>query len=167
MLHRSTKLLTCPIRSVLVKGVAIAAACAAAPVLADAPQAVTITTQVTFNPDAAGTFVATGPICSTGTFSLVSEVIAIGPAAFNVNAVNEFVCDDNSGTFFIRAHPQAASRSNGGFDLNGPWSVWGKGTGGYERLAGHGTFGVVFDSGSDPLSGQETYVGFVTLQADL
>jgi hypothetical protein len=159
--------IACPIRSVLATGVAIAASCAAAPVLADAPQAVTITTQVTFNPDAAGTFVATGPICSTGTFSLLSEVIATGPAAFNVNAVSQYVCDDNSGTFFIRVHPQAAPRSKGGFDLNGPWSIWGKGTGDYESLAGHGDFGVVFDPGSDPLTGQEIFVGFVTLKADL
>jgi hypothetical protein len=107
--------------------------------------------------------VATGPICSTGTFSLLSQVIASGPAAFNVNAVHQYVCDDNSGTFFIRLHPQANARPKGGFDLDGPWSVWGKGTGAYESLAGHGEFGVVFNAGSDPLTGQETYVGFVTL----
>lgn len=131
---------------------------------ADAPQAVTITTQVTFNPDASGTFVATGPICSTGTFSLVREIIASGPGAFNVNAVEQFVCDDNSGAFFIRLHPQANARPKDGFDLNGPWSVWGKGTGDYESLAGHGEFGVVFDRGSDPVTGRETYVGFVQLK---
>ena len=158
MLHRAS-----PIRSLLTVGMALATWCAATPVFADAPQAVTITTQITFNPDSAGTFVATGPICSTGTFSLVTEIIAVGPQAFNVNAVNRYVCDDNSGTFSIRMHPQANARPKGGFHLNGPWSVWGKGTGAYARLAGHGEFGVVFNLGSDPLTGQETYIGFVTL----
>ena len=148
MLHRSTKLLADVLcrSSGRRQGVAIAASAPQASALADAPQAGhDHYAEVSVQRDAAGTFVATGPICSTGTFSLVSEVIAIGPAAFNVNAVEQFVCDDNSGTFFIRLHPQASARPKDGFDLNGPWSVWGKGTGDYESLAGHGEFGVVFD----------------------
>lgn len=128
------------------------------------PQAVTITTQVVFNPQINGTFVATGPICSTGSLHFVDEHLAIGPAAFNVNALTQFVCDDNSGTFILRLHPQANGRPKDGFALNGPWSVWGKGTGNYKSLSGHGEFGVVFDANSDPLEGEETYVGFVNLK---
>jgi hypothetical protein len=155
---------TRPIRSVLATGIAIAVSCAATPLLADVPQAVTITTQVVFNPQINGTFVATGPICSTGTVHFVDAVSGIGPAAFNVNALQEFVCDDNSGTFILRLHPQGNERPKDGFVLNGPWSVWGKGTGTYESLSGHGEFGVVFDFTSVPLEGEETYVGFVTLK---
>jgi hypothetical protein len=153
-----------PIRSVLATGIAIAISSAATPLMADVPQAVTITTQVVFNPETNGTFVATGPICSTGTLFAVDGVFAIGPAAFNVNGLQEFVCDDNSGTFILRLHPQANGRPKDGFALNGPWSVWGKGTGNYASLSGHGEFGVVFDENSDPLEGEETYVGFVTLK---
>jgi len=81
-----------------------------------------------------------------------------------VNALTEFVCDDNSGSFTLRLHPQANARPKDGFALNGPWSVWGKGTGAYGSLSGHGEFGVVFDEESDPLEGAETYVGFVALR---
>jgi hypothetical protein len=150
-------------RRVLATAVAIGLSCAAASAQADAPQAVTIITQVVFDPDTSGTFVATGPICSTGTVTLVDEVIGIGPGGFNVNAIQEFTCDDNSGSFIIRLHPQANPRPKDGFDLNGPWSVWGKGTGAYSNMAGHGEFGVVFEENSDPLAATETYVGFVTL----
>jgi len=153
-----------PIRSVLTTGVAIALSCTAAPLLADAPQAVTITTQVVFDPEIRGTFVATGPICSTGTVQFVDDVIAVGPAAFNVNALTQFTCDDNSGAFTLRLHPQANGRPKDGFALNGPWSVWGKGSGAYRSLSGHGEFGVVFEEGSDPLEGTETYVGFVNFK---
>lgn len=151
------------LRPVLAAGVAIALSCAATSSLAGAPQAVTITSQIVFNPTSIGTFVATGPICSTGTVSLVNEVIADGGFAFNVNATQEFVCDDNSGTFRLRLHPQNNARPKGDFHFNGPWSVWGKGTGAYSRMAGHGEFGVIFVNGSDPLEATETYVGFVTL----
>lgn len=154
---------TRPIRSVLATGMAIALSCVAAPLLAGTPQAVTITTQVVFDPQISGTFVATGPICSTGTLHFVDDAIGSGPAAFNVNALTQFVCDDNSGTFTLRLHPQANARPKDGFALNGPWSVWGKGTGAYRSLSGHGEFGVVFDESSDPLEGVETYVGFVNL----
>lgn len=153
------------IRSVLSTGIAIAVTCTATPLLAEVPQAVTIMTQVVFNAEGGGngTFVATGPICSTGTVFFEDQVFAIGPAAFNVNGLSEFVCDDNSGTFILRVHPQASGRPKDGFALNGPWSVWGKGTGNYASLSGHGEFGVVFDFDADPLKGEETYVGFVTL----
>ncbi|MBM4219451.1 MAG: hypothetical protein FJ171_07390 [Gammaproteobacteria bacterium] len=149
--------------SILVTATGIALSCAATASLADVPQAVTITTQVVFNPDANGTFVATGPICSTGTLSTVRAVIGPGP---NVNALASFTCDDNSGSFILRLHPQFNARpKEDGFDANGPWSVWGKGgTGKFKGLTGHGDFGVVVDEHEDPLAATETYVGFVTLK---
>lgn len=152
------------IHSALAAGILVAASCVAPPLLADAPQAVTITTQVIFDPNINGTFVASGPICPSGTLYYVDDHFGIGPAAFNVNGTTEFVCDDNSGSFILRLHPQGNGRPKDGFDLNGPWSTWGKGTGDYETLSGHGAFGVVFDFSSDPLTGEETYVGFVTLE---
>ena len=157
---------THPLRCVLATAVAIATCWGAAPALADTPQAVTISTTITF-PDfdslGFGTFTATGPICSSGTLRGVREALGIGPAAFNVNSLTEFVCDDNSGSFVIHVHPQANPRPKDGFDLDGPWSIWGKGTGDYATMSGHGDFGVVIDFSADPLTGQETYVGFVTL----
>jgi len=150
-----------PVRSILAAAMGIALSLAGAASLADAPQAVTITTQVVFDPDASGTFVATGPICSTGTVSTVKTIILAGP---NVNAVARFTCDDNSGSFDIRLHPQFDIRPKDGFDANGPWSVWGKGAGAYSRLAGHGEIGVQVDESSDPLKATEIYVGFVTLK---
>jgi hypothetical protein len=154
------KIQALPIRSVLVMAIGIASCFAATASLADAPQAVTITTQVVFNPDANGTFVATGPLCATGTHSLVR----IAPGPYNVNALQMFTCDDNSGSFILRLHPQFNARPKDGFTANGPWSVWGKGTGAYSSLSGHGEFGVVIDDNSDPLEGTETYVGVVTLK---
>ena len=155
--HRNSR----PFVSQLAVGIFVVASCAATPVLADTPQAVTITTQVVFDPDASGTFVATGPICSTGTVSTVSAVFSAGP---NVNALASFTCDDNSGSFILRLHPQFDVRPKAGFDADGPWSVWGKGTGAYRSLSGYGDFGVQVDENSDPLEATETYVGFVTLK---
>lgn len=154
---------TRPTSPVLGIAIALAVTGVAAPALAGPPQAVTITTHVEFNPEIFGTFEASGPVCSTGRVVGVDEVDAIGPAAFNVNAVTRFVCDDNTGTFVLRLHPQANARPKDGFDLDGPFSVWGKGTGKYGSLAGHGWFGVVLDWSVTPLAGTETYVGFVTL----
>lgn len=142
--------------------VAILASMTTTPVLAGAPQAITIETQVVFDPNVSGTFVATGPICSSGTVTYVTDVVGAGPAAFNVNGVSRFDCDDNSGSFFLRLHAQAAARPHE-FNLAGPWSVWGKGTGAYSTLSGHGEFGVLFEANTDPLEGEETFVGFVTL----
>lgn len=152
-----------PITSGMYVALALAVTGVAGPALAGAPQAVTITTQVVFNPSTYGTFTATGPICPTGIVELVDEHFGIGPAAFNVNARQRFTCDDNSGSFVIRLHPQGNFRPREGFDLDGPFSVVGKGTGAYADLSGSGWFGVVFDPGSDPLSATETYIGFVIL----
>jgi hypothetical protein len=152
--------------SQLAAGLAVVASCAATPALADAPQAVTIVTHVTFDPNVIGTFEATGPICSTGTvFPGELQHIGAGPAAFNANGTTLFVCDDNSGTFVMHAHPQANARPKDGFTLNGPWAIKGDGgTGVYAKLSGQGDFGVVLDFSADPVTGVETYVGFVTLK---
>jgi len=152
-----------PINSMLGAAMALAFTGIALPALAGPPQPVTIVTQVVFDPSTYGTFTATGPICPTGIVELVDEYYGIGPAAFNVNATHRFTCDDNSGSFVIRLHPQGNSRPREGFDLDGPFSVVGRGTGAYENLSGSGWFGVVFNPDSDPLSATETYVGFVNL----
>ena len=76
-----------PIRSILATAIGIAWSLAATASLADAPQAVTIETDLVFNPGSTvGTFVATGPICPTGTVNSLTEAVGEGPAAFNVNA---------------------------------------------------------------------------------
>ena len=146
-------------------GIVVVASCTATPVLADAPQAVTIVTHLTFADTTYGTFEATGPICTTGTVSLVDAHFGEGPAAFNVNVRQLFVCDDNSGTFVIRLLPQGNARPKDGFTFNGPWAISGNsGTGAYSKLSGRGEIGAVVDFSADPLTGMETYVGFVTLK---
>jgi hypothetical protein len=62
----------------MTSGILFAASILATPVFAEAPQAVTITTSVVFNPNTSGTFVATGPICATGTVEFVKEVVTRG-----------------------------------------------------------------------------------------
>lgn len=154
---------TRPTNPVLGAAFALAVAAVAGPAMAGPPQAITITTQVVFNPEIYGTFTATGSICATGTVEYVDDVVASGPAAFNVNGLTRFTCDDNSGSFVLRLKAQANARPKDGFDLDGPFSVWGMGTGAYSAMAGHGWFGVVFDWSASPLAGAETYIGFVTL----
>ncbi len=117
-----------PINSMLGAAMALAFTGIALPALAGPPQPVTIVTQVVFDPSTYGTFTATGPICPTGIVELVDEYYGIGPTAFDVNATHRFTCDDNSGSFVIRLHPQGNSRPREGFDLDGPFSVVGRGT---------------------------------------
>jgi len=158
--------LTRPLVSQLAVGIVVVASCAATPVLADTPKAVTIVTHLTFYPDTTvGTFEATGPICPSGTVSMVDAHFGEGPAAFNVNTRQLFVCDDNSGSFVIRLLPQGNARPKGDFMFNGPWAISGNtGTGAYRSLSGHGEIGAVVDFSADPYTGMETYVGFVTLK---
>ena len=153
----------------LAVGLVLAAATTVA--MAGAPQAVTITRQVVFGqPDAIFDFqVDHGPICPgsrSGFARRVSQVVGGGGPTLLVNAVYEFTCYDNSGTFFIRLHPQFNGRPRD-FNLAGPWSIWGKGTGDYATMSGYGEFGVVtYDiPNTDPVQrgGDETYVGFVNL----
>ena len=60
-----------------------------------------------------------------GTVSLVDAHIGEGPAAYNVNVRQLFVCDDNSGSFVIRLLPQGNARPKDGFTFNGPWAISG------------------------------------------
>jgi hypothetical protein len=143
--------------------IALAGTCVGAPAFAGPPQAITIVSHVTYDPGVTGTFTATGPICPSGLISEVSAVLAEGPTVIIVNEVARFDCDDNSGSFMIRLSAQDNGRRTEGFTHEGPWSVWGKGTGAYKRMSGHGDFGVVVNFDTDPLTGEETYVGFVSL----
>jgi hypothetical protein len=141
--------------------VVVAATPAAALAEGAAPQAVTITTQVVFDPNISGTFTATGPICASGTVEYVRDRVS-APPGFNVNGWTRFICDDNSGSFVIHLQAQTAQRPKEGFDLDGPWTLsMREATGGYQKLSGYGWFGVVLDFSTDPIEGVETYVGFV------
>jgi hypothetical protein len=149
-------------RRALLAAAVVSGVLGSVPASAEPPRAVTITTQVVFNPTISGTFTASGPVCASGIIELVSEKITSGNA-FNVNTQARFVCDDNSGSFVLRYHPQVVGRDSDGFDLDGPWSVTtGLGTGAYQTLSGSGWFGVVLDWTTDPLEAVETFVGFMT-----
>ena len=128
---------------------------------ADAPQGVIIQTQISFTGDG-GTFTATSPLCSTGIVR-GGDLAVFNPAA-RYTVRQEFICDDNSGTFIIQYHIQFGRDPT--FTFSGPWSVPGDGnTGAYVGLSGHGDFGVVvaFDQNGVPQTGVETFVGFVQL----
>ena len=61
--------------------------------------------------------------------------------------------------------PPVPSAPQGPCPFNGPWAISGNtGTGAYSNLSGHGEIGAVVDFRADPLTGMETYVGFVTLK---
>lgn len=145
----------------LAVGVFFVVCCSAMPVRAGTPQAITIVDHLTFYPDTAfGTFKATGPVCPTGTVSFVDGHFAEGPVNYNNNIRQLFTCDDNSGSFVIRL---LGKLNADGFTFHGSWAISGNfGTGAYAKLAGHGEIGVVVDYSTDPLTGEETYVGFVT-----
>jgi hypothetical protein len=153
-----------PIAAPLAALLAMAAVWAAMPAEAAPPQAVTIETQIVFNPGLSGTFTATGPICASGTVESVRENQSAG---FTFNTLVRFVCYDNSGSFVLHVQVQPngqpnAARPRESFDLDGPWAVWREGgTGSYRTLTGYGWFGVVLDFSKDPLEADETYVGFV------
>jgi hypothetical protein len=98
---------------------------------------VTITVLADFSgPVPQGTFTASSPLCSSGTF--VSEPIAGGggPVASAFTGLQHFSCDDASGTFTIQFHPQVHPPD---FVDQGPWAALG-GTGAYDGLRGSGDF---------------------------
>lgn len=142
---------------------------AIATVQADAPRPVVIETQVVFAPLAEGTFTATAPLCTSGTFRTLEVVL--NPSLLyghGFTAKAEYVCDDNSGTFIIQLHPQSGANLAGGtrepvFTVAGPWSFVPGGTGRYAKISGHGDFGVVIDLEQDPWTGEESFTGFVQL----
>ena len=149
------------VRTALLVAVALASAAVGGLAHAGAPQPVTITTQVVFNPYTEGTFTATGPVCATGVLEFISEKLTSGNA-YNIVTLVRFHCDDNSGSFVLQYHPQVNGRPKEGFHLDGPWSVWGNGgTGAYVNLTGSGWFGVVLDFSADPVAGVEPFVGFM------
>jgi hypothetical protein len=102
-----------------------------------------------------GTFTATSPLCSTGSF--ITEPIGGGGGAIAFAFVGRqhFTCDDGSGGFTIQFHPQDQPPE---FATEGPWSGLG-GTGAYAGLRGHGEFSLVgFVS---PTAAVATYTGVV------
>jgi hypothetical protein len=141
-------------------------ALAVGPVGAAPPQATTITTDISFDFPSQGTFTATGPICSSGTF--VDEFIAGGGSpdptgSYAVIVRKHLTCDDDSGTFTIQFHPQSNPGNPSTFVESGPWAVVGNsGTGAYATLSGHGVFGLVVN-GTIPETGTETFTGFMQL----
>lgn len=144
-----------------------------APVRADAPQPVIIQTNVIFpttgqGATSEGTFTATAPLCTSGTLRSL-RLVSNPSRAHGWTVDSEFACDDNSGTFRIQLHPQAGANYAGGtrdpvFNVAGPWSLVDGGTGRYAKLTGHGDFGIVIDFSADPVTGEETFVGFVQLK---
>jgi hypothetical protein len=121
-----------------------------------------IQTQINFTAEGGGTFTATAPLCSTGIVRTTDFAVFNPATRYTVR--EEFVCDDNSGTFLIQYHPQFGRDPT--FTFSGRWSVPGAGnTGAYVGLSGRGDFGVVvaFDENGAPQTGEETFVGFVQL----
>ena len=129
---------------------------------ADTPQPVVIQTQVTFMPTPEGTFTASAPLCASGTVITLRQVL--NPSVdHGWSAVEEFTCDDNSGTFVLQYHPQL--RDDPDFRASGPWTVVvGNGTNRYVQLSGHGDFGIIPDFSHTPLTAEETFVGFAQLK---
>jgi hypothetical protein len=131
------------------------------------PQPVIIQTNIVFVEGATDTFTASAPLCTSGTV-LGLRVLTNPSAAHGWTVTSEYTCDDNSGTFVIQYHPQAGANYAGGtrdpdFTVAGPWSVVKGGTGRYATLTGHGDFGVVIDFEQTPMTGVETFVGFIQL----
>ena len=145
---------------------------AVAAVQADAPQPVIIHTNIFFSAigqgaTGEGTFTATAPLCTSGTQRSLRLVSNPAPAhGWTVDW--EYTCDDNSGSFRIQFHPQAganyARTLEPVFTVAGPWSIVNGGTGRYAKLTGHGDFGIVIDFSTNPVTGEETFVGFVQLK---
>jgi hypothetical protein len=138
---------------VLAGVVALALPMAAA---ATPPTPVTITVLADFSgPVPQGTFTATSPLCSSGTF--VSEPIAGGggPVASAFTGLQHFSCEDASGTFTIQFHPQVHPPD---FIDSGPWAALG-GTGAYARLRGSGDFTLL--GFTSPTTAVATFTGEV------
>ena len=142
-----------------------------ATVRADAPQPVIIQTNIFFHTigqgaTGEGTFTATAPLCTSGTQRSL-RLVGNPSRAHGWTTDWEYTCDDNSGTFRIQYHPQAganyARTQEPEFTVAGPWSIVDGGTGRYAKLTGHGDYGIVIDFSTDPVTAEETFVGFVQL----
>jgi hypothetical protein len=113
-------------------GLALPAAAGATP-----PTPMTITVLADFSgPIPQGTFTATPPLCSSGTFLTEPVAGGGGAVATAFTGLQHFSCDDASGTFTIEFHPQVHPPD---FTDQGPWAALG-GTAAYEDLHGSGDF---------------------------
>lgn len=116
---------------------------------------ITITTQIVFGPPANhGTFVASAPLCASGTFVDQFHTAGGGQSPqFTALLYKTLTCDDTSGTFTIQFHAHFPRQATG---ESTPWTVL-SGTGAYANLHGTGTLTLVFtDTG-----GVETLTGEV------
>ena len=110
-----------------------------------------------------GTFTATNPLCTSGTFvdDIKVEAFARSERARsgggNVLILGTLECDDGSGTFKMRKHIQLTFTASG-FTTAGPFQIFG-GTGDYAGIRGHGfTTGEVVGT-----TGGGTFTGVVKL----
>ena len=151
--------------AVAVIGAALVLLAGAGPVAAGSAQAVTIVSNVTFNPDGpnSGDFTATGPavdngiLCASGTF--VDTFIKFAgyqsrPAKVQILVVKDFTCGNDSGTFTIKL--QINADINTGYE-SFSWVVLG-GTGSEATLHGGGTG---FTVPNRPVGNFNTYQGMV------
>jgi hypothetical protein len=117
---------------------------------------ITLTTAIQFGPPANhGTFVASAPLCPSGTFVDEFETAGGGQSPqFTALLDKTLTCDDGSGTFTIQFHAHFPREDVGG---STPWVVL-RGTGAYATL--HGTGSLTFIH-TGPTTGVETLTGEV------
>jgi hypothetical protein len=117
---------------------------------------ITLTTAIQFGPHANhGTFVASAPLCPSGTFVDEFETTGGGPSPeFTALLHKTLTCDDGSGTFTIQFHAHFPRNATGG---STPWAVL-SGTGAYATLHGSGTLTFV---STGPTTAAETLTGQV------
>lgn len=137
----------------------------AMPVGAASPQAVTIVSNVTFNPDGpnfgdfatSGQATDSGLICSSGTFVDTGIRFAgfqSDRGTVQIQVVKEFTCGDGSGTFTAKLQIQANFET--GIE-SFTWVVLG-GTGDYASLRGGGSGSTI---PNPPIGNINTYEGFL------
>ena len=99
-----------------------------------------------------GPFVASGPavddglVCAEGeTNDVFAKTSGSSKNGFNVQVIKQFICDDNSGEFFVKLQARIDYRKGTTFN----WTVVGDGTGNYEDLRGSGNPDGLPDCGPD------------------
>jgi hypothetical protein len=113
---------------------------------------ITINTVDDFStPHPTGTFVASAPLCASGTF--IDLIVNHEDIANKFLVDRTLTCDDGSGTFTIHLHVQFPRQATD----SAPWSING-GTGAYTTLHGTGTWTTV---STGPTSGADTLTGEV------
>ena len=134
---------------------------------AEQPVPFIMTTEIVF-PQGSGVFLVHEPawICPSGTFETLSGSETPPQAgAFVAKAIVEYTCDNGSGSFRLRVHPQVNYGTQGnGFVVSGPWTARPGGTGDYTDLRGQGTLGfdfTGFDDNTGEVFGVESFVGHV------